>query len=73
MSIKPIKPAGRSINATPWWQHVINVLAVLAFTALMAVVLVEWAAGCGESYTDASGAVHQYECVFINVNLGEIK
>ena len=51
MSIKPIKPAGRSINATPWWQHVINVLAVLAFTALMAVVLVEWAAGCGESYT----------------------
>lgn len=63
---KPIKPMGRSVNATPWWQHVINILAVIAFTGLLAVVLVEWAVGCGETYTDAQGTVHVNECVFLN-------
>jgi hypothetical protein len=63
--MKPIKPMGKSINATPWWQHVINVLAVIAFTGLMGIVAVEWAAGCGETYTDAQGIEHQNECVFI--------
>lgn len=60
-----IKPMGKSINATPWWQHVINVLAVLAFAVLFAVVVIEWMAGCGESYVDANGVRHQHECVFI--------
>jgi hypothetical protein len=32
---------------------------------LVALVLVEWAAGCGETYTDANGVTHQNECVFL--------
>jgi hypothetical protein len=56
---------GKSVNATPWWQHVVNVLAVLAFSVLFAVVVIEWMAGCGESYVDANGVRHQHECVFI--------
>ena len=70
--MKPIKPAGRSINHTPWWQHVINALAVIAFTGLMGIVLVEWAAGCGETYTDANGVEHKYECLILDgVNRGD--
>jgi hypothetical protein len=39
---------------------------------LFAVLLIEWAAGCGESYVDAYGVRHQYECVFIpNTNQGK--
>ena len=43
----------------------LTLLGVLAFTTLMAIIAIEWLVGCGETYTDASGAVHQYECVFI--------
>jgi hypothetical protein len=64
--MKPIKPMGKPINHTPWWQHVINVLAVIAFTGLMGIVLVEWAAGCGETYTDANGVEHKHECLILD-------
>ena len=36
-----------------------------AFTILGAVVLIEWMAGCGETYIDSKGVRHAYECVFI--------
>jgi hypothetical protein len=42
-----------------------QILLVLVFTGLMAVVMVEWAVGCGESYVDAKGQTHVGECVFI--------
>ena len=29
------------------------------------VMLVEWSAGCGETYVDARGVTHQHECMFI--------
>lgn len=67
--MKPIriKPAGRSINRKPWWHYLANALVVLACAALGALLLIEWAAGCGETYTDSMGAVHQHECVFLNL------
>jgi hypothetical protein len=34
-----------------------------AFVLLFAFLLVEWATGCGESYTDSKGKVHTNECV----------
>lgn len=41
-------------------------LAVFALLGvLMAGVLIEWAAGCGEHYVDSKGVTHQNECVFI--------
>lgn len=67
MPTKPIKPMGRSVNATPWWHYVINALIALLFGALGALFLVEWAAGCGETYTDAQGQTHQHECVFLTL------
>lgn len=45
-----------------------KIVAVLIFAALgvvMAGVLIEWLAGCGEHYIDVSGKVHQNQCIFI--------
>ena len=64
----PIKPMGVSINE-PLWQRVarwlVTVAAVTAFAVLGAVVLLEWMAGCGETYIDAKGERHANECIFI--------
>lgn len=46
-------------------QKLIVALCVVTFGALMALMLVEWAAGCGETYIDANGVRHSYECLFI--------
>lgn len=42
-----------------------TVAMVTAFAVLGAVVLIEWMAGCGETYIDAKGVRHEYECIFI--------
>jgi len=39
--------------------------AFLLPIALFAVLMIEWIAGCGETYVDAEGERHAYECVFI--------
>ena len=44
-------------------QGLIGLLAIAFFAAL----LVEWAAGCGESYVDSKGNRHQNECVFFKL------
>jgi len=41
------------------------VLATVFFAGLFALVVIEWFAGCGETYIDAKGERHAYECVFI--------
>jgi hypothetical protein len=45
-----------------------EVLIMLLFTLFVAVMLTEWLAGCGESYIDAKGVRHQYECVIFTHN-----
>lgn len=47
--------------------YILSTLAVLAFTGIMAALLVEWLAGCGETYIDAQGVRHQNDCVFISI------
>ncbi len=45
-----------------------KVFATLLFAllgVLLAFVLIEWAAGCGEHYIDANGITHQYQCVIM--------
>lgn len=37
--------------------------AMIAFFLFLAL---EWAAGCGESYTDAKGKVHINECIWVS-------
>jgi hypothetical protein len=44
-----------------------EILIMIMLTALGALFLVEWAAGCGETYTDANGVTHQNECVFLEL------
>ena len=39
----------------------IGISWLLAFGLLV----VEWASGCGETYTDSKGVVHQHACVFV--------
>lgn len=64
----PIKPMGVSVNdsilkrVARW---LVTVAAVTAFAVLGAVVLLEWMAGCGETYIDAKGERHANECIFI--------
>ena len=64
----PIKPMGVSIN-DPLWKRVAKwvatVAAVTALGLLGAVFLLEWMAGCGETYIDAKGVRHVNECIFI--------
>lgn len=43
----------------------LTVVTCMIFAVFYAVLLIEWAAGCGESYTDAYNNTHQNECVFI--------
>ena len=65
----PIKPMGVSVNdsilkrVARWLA---TVAAVTAFAVLGAVALLEWMAGCGETYIDSKGVRHANECVFIN-------
>jgi hypothetical protein len=67
----PIKPMGISIN-DPLWKRVVRgvayVTGAVVIAALMAVFLLEWMAGCGETYTDSKGVRHANECIFIRVN-----
>jgi len=46
----------------------LEALLVLLFSAFLAVLFIEWFAGCGETYIDANGVRHQYECVFLTHN-----
>lgn len=59
-----IHPYGKPIR-TPWWKAFLIVVALSGLSFLWAVLLIEWAAGCGGSYIDADGVRHQHECVFI--------
>lgn len=67
--LKPLKPMGVSIN-DPLWKRVakwvVSVATATGFAVLMAVFLLEWMAGCGETYIDAKGVRHVNECLFIN-------
>lgn len=45
-----------------WLLHA--VAYVFAAFGLL-IVIAEWFVGCGETYVDAKGERHQYECLFI--------
>jgi hypothetical protein len=47
-------------------EWTVSAVIMVIFGAGLAVITIEWMAGCGESYTDAYGKRHLNECVFIN-------
>lgn len=63
-----IRPYGKPIRE-PLWLRVakwgMTAIATILFTALLAVVVIEWMAGCGETYIDSKGVRHANECVFL--------
>lgn len=48
------------------FNFAVGAVTMAIFSAALAVVTIEWMAGCGESYIDAYGQRHLNECVFIN-------
>ena len=48
------------------FDWVLSALLMLAFCVFMAVIVIEWMAGCGDYYIDAKGVRHLNECIFIN-------
>ena len=50
------------------FHFLLSALMMVLFAVFLAVLVIEWMAGCGESYVDANGVRHQYECVFIPTN-----
>ena len=51
-----------------WWQGIGVVVMALVLAVLVQLIFIEWMVGCGESYVDADGVRHWYECVFLNFN-----
>ena len=51
-----------------WWQRMGVVVMALVLAVLVQLIFIEWMVGCGESYVDADGVRHWYECVFLNFN-----
>lgn len=47
---------------------VITIIGVVVFAGFIVIALAEWMAGCGETYVDADGVRHQYECLFISTH-----
>lgn len=43
---------------------ILGVVVYLAFAALLGALLLEALVGCGQTYVDAKGERHQYECLF---------
>jgi hypothetical protein len=43
-----------------------GLLALLIGTAL-AILLMEWMVGCGETYIDSKGVSHKYACMFLDL------
>ena len=41
-----------------------TIMAIIVMLTL-ALVMVEWVVGCGESYVDSAGVRHYNECVFV--------
>lgn len=68
---KPIKPMGMSINDSLFrrvLRGIGTVLLMFLFSAFTTLLVVEWLVGCGETYVDAKGVRHPYECLFIPLN-----
>lgn len=47
-------------------QRLIKFTALCFFGVIGAFVLMEWLAGCGETYIDSKGARHVNECLFFS-------
>jgi hypothetical protein len=49
-------------------KRLLEFVLLCAFAGLLAVITLEWFAGCGESYIDAKGVSHKNECLFLGLH-----
>lgn len=45
--------------------RMLELILCVAIAIVIAVVTLEWLAGCGETYIDSKGKRHAHECLFI--------
>lgn len=50
------------------FKKLLEFMLVVIVGIAIGVLMLEWLAGCGESYVDAYGVRHQNECLFIPLN-----
>lgn len=53
------------IRSEKVWGWILDISVAILVSGLIVFVVLEWAAGCGETYVDADGVTHQYECLFL--------
>ena len=46
-------------------EAVLIIVTTTLMIGTFVVLMAEWASGCGETYTDAKGVRHAYECMFL--------
>lgn len=49
-------------------KKLINLALALTIGVAMAILLMEWMVGCGETYTDSKGVSHKYACMFLSLD-----
>ena len=54
----------RVLKALGLW--ILQGLIGAALMAFFVFMFLEWAAGCGESYTDSNGKIHITECLWVS-------
>ena len=47
------------------FMGLLSVVLFILTAATLLLVILEWIGGCGETYVDAYGVRHQYECIII--------
>lgn len=49
-------------------KKLINLVMALTIGVAMAILLMEWMVGCGETYIDSKGVSHKYACMFLSLD-----
>lgn len=49
-----------------WLEKIASAIAFVILSVGIAILVLEWMAGCGEHYIDSKGRAVQNECLFIN-------
>jgi hypothetical protein len=49
-------------------KKLLNLALATAIGVAMAILLMEWMVGCGETYIDSKGVSHKYACMFLSLD-----
>lgn len=49
-------------------KKLLNLALALMIGVAMAILLMEWMVGCGETYTDSKGVSHKHTCMFLDLH-----